>query len=336
MANAAKGSRNAQGGSLPHHAKILRASGLPDVPNAVAPTNQSNAFVKPSEDVKVRLPEEGIQNNRPGKFQRSQCSGPPAREMKTIPKARELVLHESGQTAPPPADIAAKLEAATTLFAFDIETHALIPENLNVWVPGKHGFPARVGPLTINSLRVVQIGWAAGAIDCHTPETFLRYVKPEGFAIAADATLKHNIAQEFVDAAGEPLALVLTEMMNAVREWRARGGRLVAHQIEFDAGVIAAELERCGLNDLKTFWEQAVREGICTMDPAIAVWVREGMTDPRDDKPISWNTPLGLTLATQLLVPQSEELRRQHHSADKDAAMAWLFCRELVSRCKGS
>ena len=101
--------------------------------------------------------------------------------------------------------------------------------------------------------------------------------------------------------------------------------------LEFDAGIITAELERCGLCDLKMFWEDYLREGICTMDPDIGSWVREqnGITDYHGQPIVG---PLGLRSAISLLVPDSNTLSHGHHAADVDAKMAWLVCRELVTR----
>ena len=106
----------------------------------------------------------------------------------------------------------------------------------------------------------------------------------------------------------------------------------MAHQIEFDAGVIAAELQRCGLHEELEFWDRAVRGGICTMDPSLCNWIRDVSGDV-DAKGRSCTGPLGLKDCVRFMVPDSAELRRQHHTADKNAKMAWLLCKVIVTRC---
>ena len=124
----------------------------------------------------------------------------------------------------------------------------------------------------------------------------------------------------------------LNVFLASAREAFTRGARLVAHQIEFDAGVIAAELQRCGLHKELQLWDRAVRGGICTMDPSLCNWIRDVSGDV-DAKGRSCTGPLGLKDCVRFMVPDSAELRRQHHTADKDAEMAWLLCKVIVARC---
>ena len=281
-----------------------------------------------------------LQNHRapcgPPRFSLQNCATPIVRQPKRIPKASELAATPSVDSLPD--SLAAKFAGATTLLAFDLETHDLIRENASTWIKGQYGFPAMVGPRTIESLRVVQIGWAVGFSSDSKPASFSRVIKPDGFTITPDAISKHHITQKLAEESGESLSSALKTFLLSVKEWCGKGARLVAHHLEFDAGIVSAELDRCGLGDLKEDWEEAVRNGICTMDPDIAVWLREVncIRDHRDNKPISYNIPLGLKDATRLLVPDCQDLRQKHHAADKDATMAWLICRELVARCKGS
>ena len=155
------------------------------------------------------------------------------------------------------------------VFAFDIETHDIIRENTRAWLCGHYGFPARVLPSTMESLRLIQIGWAMGDIHLDTPTTTSRYVIPDDFEVTAEGAAKHGVTQAFVKEHGLPLGLTLKEFVASAQEAFTRGARLVAHQIEFDAGVIAAELQRCGFYQELEFWDKAVRGGICTMDPLL-------------------------------------------------------------------
>ena len=57
----------------------------------------------------------------------------------------------------------------------------------------------------------------------------------------------------------------------------AQGGRIVAHHLEFDGGLIAQELARVRLHQYNLEWEKALRKGVCTMAPDIACWRFRGI-----------------------------------------------------------
>ena len=72
------------------------------------------------------------------------------------------------------------------------------------------------------------------------------------------------------------------------------------------------------------------------MDPDIACWVRNSAGLRNDHgHTISWNIPVGLKDMSSILTPQHVELRERHHSADVDATMCWLICRELLRGAGG-
>ena len=64
------------------------------------------------------------------------------------------------------------------------------------------------------------------------------FVRPDGFEVADKATNFHKFSHEHVECEGRPLADVLREFMVDVKTACAAGGRVAAHQLEFDAGVI--------------------------------------------------------------------------------------------------
>ena len=252
-----------------------------------------------------------------------------------IPKVSELPdADKLAQVVTLPRNIAQRFQGLDAILAFDIETHDKVKEKVSIWTLGKYGCQARVSPHTLHSLRIVQIGWAVGNVGAPIPQTSSRIVKPHDFFITQEGTRIHGISQERAEESGEALEDVLTDFMATVQLWRARGVRLAAHHLEFDAGIIAAEMERSCLFQLRRIWEDLLCDCICTMDPDIASWLRSenGIMDYRDDKPMSRNIPLGLVDATRLLVPNCEEHCSQHHAADKDSMMTWLVCRELVKR----
>ena len=249
-----------------------------------------------------------------------------------VPKVCDLTRCVEQIPFQAPPDIVNQFKGTQTVFAFDIETHDIIRENASAWLCGHHGFPARVSQPTMESLRVIQIGWAVGDIRSAAPTTNSIYVTPDNFKVTAEGTAKHGVTQAFVEEHGLPLTDALNIFLASAREAFTRGARLVAHQIEFDAGVIAAELQRCGLHEELEFWDRAVRGGICTMDPSLCNWIRDVSGDV-DAKGRSCTGPLGLKDCVRFMVPDSAELRRQHHIADKDAEMAWLLCKSIVAWC---
>ena len=161
-----------------------------------------------------------------------------------------------------------------------------------------------------------------------TPTVCDLVVKPDGFAISPEATQKHRLPHDVAVATGTPLREALRSMLGDVLDVCGRGGRLVAHHLEFPAGLISEELGRAGLGDMKETWAEVVRRGICTMDPDVAGWVRRMIGAPGD-----YVVPMRLTDAFGGLVGDRKELLQGHHSADNDAAMCWFLCKELASRC---
>ena len=62
-----------------------------------------------------------------------------------------------------------------------------------------------------------------------------------------------------------------------IKDAHAKGGRVCAHHLEFDGGMLAAAMSSMGFTDMLVEWKAIVRDGICTMDPSIASWVRSKM-----------------------------------------------------------
>ena len=92
-----------------------------------------------------------------------------------------------------PPDIVNQFKGTQMVFAFDIETHDIIRENTRAWLCGHYGFPSRVLQSTMQSLRLIQIGWAMGDIHLHTPRTASRYVAPDNFEVTAEGAAKHGV-----------------------------------------------------------------------------------------------------------------------------------------------
>ena len=219
-----------------------------------------------------------------------------------------------------------KLMACDRMIAIDVETHDMVPKgSLPTWLPDQFGLRTRNTPEAMSSLRIVQLGWADGAINENGHATNI-LVKPDGFEITPDAANLHGITQEMASTKGVPLQEALQTMVGEVLDQCAKGACLVSHNLPFDAGLIYEELGRAGLGGLKTAWEQAARNGIDTMDPDIAYWARKRIGCENKD----WIAPTGLKDLVSGYVPGAAGLLRNHHNADADASMHLALCRELV------
>jgi len=92
--------------------------------------------------------------------------------------------------------------------------------------------------------RAVSVAW--GLARSRSGVQRLRYfvVRPEGFVIPADATAVHGISQSEAMREGVPIAEVLEAFSQDVSAFRPR--QMVAHNLQFDRRVLAAEYERLG------------------------------------------------------------------------------------------
>jgi DNA polymerase III subunit epsilon len=104
---------------------------------------------------------------------------------------------------------------------------------------------------------LVQIAWARCDLHGNAEESRCHIVRPEGFRIPEDATRIHGISHTHARRVGRGLAEVLDEFLEASD---APGTILVAHNLDYDLGVVGSELVRTGkpLDFLDT-------PGICTM-----------------------------------------------------------------------
>jgi DNA polymerase III subunit epsilon len=130
----------------------------------------------------------------------------------------------------------------SAILFYDTETTGLptrrgaSPEDVNVWP------------------RMVQLAWALG--DGAPAKLVSHIIKPEGFVIPDEVARIHGISQERAMDEGVPL-------LDAVEEFRgdlATVESVAAHNLDFDYGVLGAELIRLGFwNDLEP------KRRVCTM-----------------------------------------------------------------------
>ncbi len=105
--------------------------------------------------------------------------------------------------------------------------------------------------------RLVQLAWAVYDPWGKPERSECRIIRPDGFLIPAEAARIHGITQERALAEGEASGLVLEAFAAALNEPL---DAVIAHNLEYDSGVVGAELLRAGL-PIRLF----ERPGLCTM-----------------------------------------------------------------------
>ena len=140
----------------------------------------------------------------------------------------------------------------------------------------------------------------------------------------------HKISHEQAVQDGNALEDVLREFMADVTHACESGGRVVAHQLEFDAGVIYEELGRCGLDALRDEWACIARKGYCTMNHVVGRWLLE-CSGSEVGPPMVHHT-LRLDVMLRLLLPQHSAMLAEWHDARADAQMTRLIYVAMLSR----
>lgn len=252
-----------------------------------------------------------------------------------IPRAAAVITADkpSGQLLPASRIVCDRLGSPSMIVGFDCETHD--------WRDNTER-KGRIGPFgwyTCNDnvafARLVQLGWVVADAN-HNADVISKssLIQPQGFQITEKAKGWHGIAQKEALQNGRPLADVLEEFMRDVSQACARGGRVCAHQLEFDAGVVDEELARCGLHDLRARWGRIAQSGYCTMNPQVGRWLKQ--CAGHDVGPETKQHILGLTYTTRLLGLCPDNFRKRYHNAEHDANMARLIYAALLERAKAS
>ncbi len=266
----------------------------------------------------------------PSNAKRRFCCQPPKRVASKTPCVADCTVGTFQPTNPPDA-VKHKLTNAALIIGVDVETHSWLdgggPKKGRI---GNHGFYALIDERNLEFARIVQLGWVIGCSDegqqAHVAKE--RLVKPDGFEIAPRASAYHGITHQRAMEEGQALRGVLEEFLGDVAAAVERGGRVVAHHLEFDAGVISTELERCGLGSLRREWGRFVRTGFCTMDPDVGRWVRS--CNGKDPGPSTAKNSTSLKEMVRWLVPRADALLAKHHSAQADAMMHRLVYINLL------
>lgn len=242
------------------------------------------------------------------------------------PKASELAMLPQTATVAPSEQVRAKIGEPLLVAGVDIETHDF-ENKKNGLQRGQFGFLNLCDP-SVFTQRIVQIGWAVGSTRATQPEVCEEFlVRPDGFTISAKATAKHGITNEHALEAGLPLREVLSRFIQAVRRMEERGGRVVCHHLEFDAGIISKELENADMPEEQAWWARVAKNGFCTMDPDVGDWVQRCSGRDRD-RAEDGRQVMSLQMAVNLLLPKdaaTKALLTKLHSAGADAQLHRLI-----------
>ena len=230
----------------------------------------------------------------------------------------------------PPTEVAKKLRTSPLVIGLDIETHDLLGRHMKWWT-GPLGFATLADPITLQEARIVQIGWSVHAAGSE-PIVKEFIVHPMGFSISDAASEIHGVTEEKATKSGVPLQAALIEFMRDVSETRALGGRLVAHHLEFDAGIVMEELARAGLSHLQDLWREFATCGVCTMDPDIAHWTRDMFCMEQ----VPWKSAIKLEVMCSKLLPGCKHLMSKRHSAGIDAQLVTTLFYEMSQRATTS
>ena len=265
-----------------------------------------------------------------------------------IPKASELpdaTAHTTMDLVKPPEAVAHKLGERSLAIGVDIETADWIDQKYPLH-KGQFGFFTMRGPDVFNQ-RIVQIGWSVQDLtsSSNTADHDELIVQPDGFEISHKAAKFHGVTTERAHKEGLPLATVLERFMKVVTRAHEQGGRLVVHHLEFDAGIIDRELANSGLERWRPTWGTIARQGFCTMDPDVGMWIqlcRGRVLDVNEDSV----SVMGLHAIFNFLAPvlpatkEVEEFRALNiHTAGADAKMhclIYLVLREMADKASAS
>ena len=249
-------------------------------------------------------------------FQLERCAAPQRRVFK-VPKASELATWKPNGHAP--SDVTRLLDVDYVL-GVDIETHDWVEHRATKGSIGQFGFYCLCDPDDFEA-RIIQIGWSMGPVN-EAPVVKEFVIQPVEFIVAPKAEKYHGISHERALLIGKPLRDVLQELLVDMRMCSEAGGRIAAHHLEFDCGIIAMELRRAGLEQHCVDWANFSAKGICTLSPAIGKWVCQCVG--RDTGPENKMNTLRLSDLVDTLLP-GHPLKRQMHTAGADAQMHRLL-----------
>ena len=204
------------------------------------------------------------------KGKRKLSSSPPPAASTKVAKCEETTPEKPTIKRVPPS------------IAVDIDTHGWRANERKVGfgtnaIPyvgesGQFGHRRWCDPVIFDFSRIVKLAWQITDGDSVKKEERLISSAPPMLPNG----LSYNGITDKMKEAGEPISFALSDFMADLKKVIEDGGRLVAHNIEFDAGIIYAEVKRlvnskpafASEQELKIF-ASAAKNAFCTMNKSI-------------------------------------------------------------------
>jgi len=135
-------------------------------------------------------------------------------------------------------------------------------------------------PWDLTYARVVQLGFVVSDAEGNVLQRFERCIS-DAPDCSAKATKYHGLTNEQLAREGIPIAEAMKQFGAELRKLDAEGGKLIAHDLDFDAGILVAELERLGDERTKNkeLLRRLAKDGVCTLEWAKDYLVGVGKLD---------------------------------------------------------
>ena len=135
-------------------------------------------------------------------------------------------------------------------------------------------------PWELKYSRVVQLGVVVSDAEGNVLRRFERCIS-DAPDCSAKATKYHGLTNEQLARKGIPIAEAMRQFGAELRKLDAAGGKLIAHNLDFDAGILVAELERLGDEFAETteLLRRLAKDGVCTLELAQKQFVGVGKLD---------------------------------------------------------
>jgi len=145
---------------------------------------------------------------------------------------------------------------------------------------GQFGHLTTNKPWDLNYQRVVQLGFVVSDAEGNILRRFERCISDVPDGCSEKATEYHGLTNEQLAREGIPIAEAMRQFGAELRKLDA-GGKLIAHNLEFDAGILRAELERLGDEFAETtaLLRHLAKDGVCTLELAQKKFVGVGKLD---------------------------------------------------------
>jgi hypothetical protein len=162
-----------------------------------------------------------------------------------------------------------ELQPGAPLIVVDVEVHDWVEDKFKpVWGSGQFGHYTPQKGSKLSYLRVVQLAWCVRREDGECVHRSF-YVSGADRLITRYASDNHHITNAYVQREGVAIDQALRCFLHDCRWLRQVDGFLVAHHLEFDAGIICEELSRIPvLRSYRPLVAALATNGICTMTTA--------------------------------------------------------------------